>query len=114
MIEELKLKAEEIIDMCIDTIAKGTTPLNTWVINLINQEFKVILNAIISENKVIVLTKRKDLWAARTIIDSGEFEHDKELFQKVFDFEKACRKLKKKQLIILHELDGSEYKGKKK
>ena len=114
MIEELKVKAEEIIDMCIDATARGTTPMNTWVINIIKKEFKDILKAIISENKVIVLTKRKDLWAVRVMVDSAELEHDNELFQKVFDFGIACRKLKKKQLIILHELDGSEYKGKKK
>ena len=100
MIEQLKLKAKEIILMCNNIIALNNSP-NAFVINIIKREFELILNSLEKERKVIVLTKKKDLLASRVIYDSAlDLKCDSNLFNEVFEFEKACKKLSLKQLKI--------------
>ena len=57
MIEQLKLKAKEIIRMCNNIIALNNSP-NEFVINIIKREFELILDSLEKEGRVIVLTKR--------------------------------------------------------
>ncbi len=100
MIEQLKLKAKEIILMCNNIIALNNSP-NAFVINIIKREFELILDSLEKERKVIVLTKKKDLLASRVIYDSAlDLKCDSNLFNEVFEFEKACKKLSLKQLKI--------------
>ena len=100
MIEQLKLKAKEIILMCNNIIALNNSP-NAFVINIIKREFELILDSLEKEGKVIVLTKKKDLLASRVIYDSAlDLKCDSNLFNEVFEFEKACKKLSLKQLKI--------------
>ena len=100
MIEQLKLKAKEIILMCNNIIALNNSP-NEFVINIIKREFELILDSLEKERKVIVLTKKKDLFASRVIYDSAlDLKCDSNLFNEVFEFEKACKKLSLKQLKI--------------
>ncbi len=100
MIEQLKLKAKEIILMCNNIIALNNSP-NAFVINIIKREFELILDSLEKERKVIVLTKKKDLFASRVIYDSAlDLKCDSNLFNEVFEFEKACKKLSLKQLKI--------------
>lgn len=100
MIEQLKLKAKEIILMCNNIIALNNSP-NAFVINIIKREFELILDSLEKERKVIVLTKKKDLLASRVIYDSAlDLKCDSNLFDEVFEFEKACKKLSLKQLKI--------------
>jgi len=99
MIEQLKLKAEEIINMCNDRITLNNSP-NMFEINVIKREFILIRDSLIKEGKVIVLTKKRDLSAYRTIIDSADFNYDSELFDKVYEFQKACKKVPYAKLKI--------------
>ena len=100
MIEQLKLKAKEIILMCNNIIALNNSP-NEFVINIIKREFELILDSLEKERRVIVLTKKKDLLASRVIYDSAlDLKCDSNLFDKVFEFEKTCKKLSLKQLKI--------------
>lgn len=100
MIEQLKLKAKEIILMCNNIIALNNSP-NEFVINIIKREFELILDSLEKERRVIVLTKKKDLFASRVIYDSAlDLKCDSNLFDEVFEFEKACKKLSLKQLKI--------------
>ena len=100
MIEQLKLKAKEIILMCNNIIALNNSP-NEFVINIIKREFELILDSLEKERRVIVLTKKKDLLASRVIYDSAlDLKCDSNLFNEVFEFEKACKKLSLKQLKI--------------
>lgn len=100
MIEQLKLKAKEIILMCNNIIALNNSP-NAFVINIIKREFELILDSLEKERKVIVLTKKKDLLASKVIYDSAlDLKCDSNLFDEVFEFEKACKKLSLKQLKI--------------
>lgn len=100
MIEQLKLKAKEIILMCNNIMALNNSP-NEFVINIIKREFELILDSLEKEGKVIVLTKKKDLLASRVIYDSAlDLKCDSNLFDEVFEFEKACKKLSLKQLKI--------------
>ena len=100
MIEQLKLKAKEIILMCNNIIALNNSP-NAFVINIIKREFELTLDSLEKERKVIVLTKKKDLFASRVIYDSAlDLKCDSNLFNEVFEFEKACKKLSLKQLKI--------------
>lgn len=100
MIEQLKLKAKEIILMCNNIIALNNSP-NAFVINIIKREFELMLDSLEKERKVIVLTKKKDLLASRVIYDSAlDLKCDSNLFNEVFEFEKACKKLSLKQLKI--------------
>ena len=101
MIEQLKLKAEEIINMCNDRIILNNSP-NMFEINVIKREFLLIRDSLIKEGKVIVLTKKRDLSAYRTIIDSADFNYDSELFDKVHEFQKACKKVPYVKLKIEH------------
>ena len=100
MIEQLKLKSKEIIFMCNNIIALNNSP-NEFVINIIKREFELILDSLEKERRVIVLTKKKDLFASRVIYDSAlDLKCDSNLFNEVFEFEKACKKLSLKQLKI--------------
>ena len=91
MIEQLKLKAKEIILMCNNIIALNNSP-NAFVINIIKREFELILDSLEKERRVIVLTKKKDLLASRVIYDSAlDLKCDSNLFDKVFEFEKNVR-----------------------
>ena len=100
MIEQLKLKAKEIILMCNNIIALNNSP-NAFVINIIKREFELILDSLEKERKVIVLTKKKDLLASRVIYDSAlDLKCDSKLFNEVFEFEKASKKISLKQLKI--------------
>ena len=91
MIEQLKLKAKEIILMCNNIIALNNSP-NAFVINIIKREFELILDSLEKERKVIVLTKKKDLLASRVIYDSAlDLKCDSKLFNEVFEFEKHAR-----------------------
>ena len=100
-LKAFELSSREIIAICEKRIAENTSP-NVFVIQAIKREFESILNSIIKEGKVIVLTKRRDLWACRTIIDSAEFDHDHDLFDKVYAFQKDCKKLPRKNINILY------------
>ena len=100
-LKAFELSSREIIAICEKCIAENTSP-NVFVIQVIKREFENILNSIIKEDKVIVLTKRRDLWACRTIIDSAEFDHDQDLFDKVYAFQKDCKKLPRKNINILY------------
>ena len=100
MIEQLKLQAKEIILMCDNIIALHNSP-NEFVINVIKHEFELIHDSLKKEGRVIVLTKEKDLFASRLIYDSApDLKCDSNLFDKVFEFEKACKKLDFKCVII--------------
>ena len=100
MIEQLKLNSKEIIFMRNNIIALNNSP-NAFVINIIKREFELILDSLEKERKVIVLTKKKDLFASRVIYDSAlDLKCDSNLFNEVFEFEKACKKLSLKQLKI--------------
>ena len=101
MINELELRAEKIIVLCNDILALNNSP-NMFVVGIIKREFETIKNSLIKEKKVIVLTKKRDLWAYKTIMDSAIFEYDKHLFDKVYEFQKMCRKLPLRQCIIQH------------
>ena len=76
MIEQLKLKAKEIILMCNNIIALNNSP-NAFVINIIKREFELILDSLEKERKVIVLTKKKDLLASRVITSCMLFQIQK-------------------------------------
>ena len=99
MLEQLKLQAKEIIEMCDKSIALNNSP-NLFEINVIKREFLLIRDVLIRDNKIVVLTKQRDLWAYRVILDSAKLEYDSDLFEKVYQFQKSCKKLSKKQLII--------------
>ena len=59
------------------------------------------IDSLEKERRVIVLTKKKDLLASRVIYDSAlDLKCDSNLFDKVFEFEKTCKKLSLKQLKI--------------
>ncbi len=98
-IEQLISKAEEIIVMCEDTITKGISP-NIRVIQIIRDEFRTIERFLVSDGKVILLNPRKDLLSTWTITDSAYYEYDADLFKKVFEFGRICKKLKKERLIF--------------
>lgn len=100
MIERLIDLNKEILALC-DAVISENGP-NAEVAGIIKREFEKQYRSLTNDGKVIVLTKRKDLWATRTIIDSGHFEYDKKLFDKVFEFEKLCRKVRRDMLTILY------------
>ena len=86
MIEQLKLKAKEIIRICNNIIALNNSP-NEFVVNIIKREFVLILDSLEKEGRVIVLTKKKDLLASRVIYDSAlDLKSDSDLFNEVFEF----------------------------
>ena len=60
MIEQLKLKAKEIIRICNNIIALNNSP-NEFVVNIIKREFVLILDSLEKEGRVIVLTKKNML-----------------------------------------------------
>ncbi len=99
VIEQLKIMCKEIIELCDGCIALNESP-NIPVIEIVKREFELIQETLLNEEKVIVLTKNKDLWASRTIIDSADYKDDPDLFDKVFKFEKACKKLPMKNLSV--------------
>lgn len=104
MIEQLKLKAKEIIRMCNNIIALNNSP-NEFVVNIIKREFVLILDSLEKEGRVIVLTKKKDLLASRAIYDSAlDLKSDSDLFNEVFEFEKECKKLSLKQIKIQYRV----------
>ena len=100
-LKAFELSSREIIAICEERIAENTSP-NLFVIQVVKREFESILNSIITEGKVIVLTKRKDLFACRSIVDSGELEYDKDLFEKVYAFQTKCKKLPRENINILY------------
>lgn len=99
--EELIIIAKEIIDLSDFTIKDNRSP-NLEVIKIIKREFEKQYDSLTKSHKVIVLNNKRDLWASRTIIDSADFEYDKVLFDKVFEFAKLCMKLKRNELVILY------------
>lgn len=100
-VERLINLNKEILALCDSVMSENMSP-NVEVVGIIKREFEKQYLSLTNEGKVIVLTKRKDLWSTRTIIDSGHFEYDKELFDNVFEFEKLCRKVRRDRLIVLY------------
>ena len=96
-INQLISRSKEIIAMCNDIVLNKESP-NVFVIQVIRREFETIEQTLIREGKVLVLNLKRDLWSTRTILDSANYENDTSLFEKVFEFEKMCKKLSKKQL----------------
>ncbi|MDE6200257.1 MAG: hypothetical protein K2M47_00035 [Clostridiales bacterium] len=102
MIERLINLNKEILALCNVVIDENVSP-NVEIVGIIKQrEFEKQYQSLTNEGKVIVLNKKKDLRATRTIADSGHFEYDKELFHKVFEFEKLCHKLPNDKLTVLY------------
>ena len=101
MKDQLLKLAREIISLCDQILQDGTSP-NTEVIKLIKREFEEQCDSLIKENKVKVLNNKYELWAVRTIYDSAIFEHDQNIFQKVFEFAAICKHLKKSEVIIMY------------
>lgn len=99
MITKLKLYTDEIIAMCNDIIKLNHSP-NIFVVKAIKREFESIQHTITRDKKIVVLTKNKDIWASKLIIDSANLEYDSNLFNKVFEFEKLCKKLLRTQIKI--------------
>ena len=97
MIDKLNIYADEIIAMCNDIIKLNHSP-NIVVVKGIKREFESIQHTIIKDKKVLVLTKAKDIWSSKLIIDSAYLEYDSNLFDKVFAFEKLCKKLLRTQI----------------
>lgn len=95
VLEELKLKAIEIISECNKSLLNENSE-NFNVIRVILNEFESILKSIKTTCTVNVLNKKRDLWSSRTIIDSANFDYDKHLFSMVEEFSKLCRKLNSK------------------
>ena len=101
MMEKLLNLAQEIINLCDLSINEKATA-NIDVIKIIKSEFEKQIDSLKTDKKTIVLNKKRDIWASRTIIDSADFNYDKELFDKVFEFEKLCKKLKANEVNILY------------
>lgn len=101
MINKLKDFAKEIIDLCNLSLNDDTSP-NVEVVKIIKREFEAQYNSLRDDGKAIVLNKRKEIWATRTIVDSAQFEYDKTLFDSVYEFAKLLKKLSSKDLIILY------------
>lgn len=89
--KKLKLLAIEIINLCNDTLEKGESP-NNQIIGSILKEFKNILKTIETQNKINILNSKGKLGSTYTILDCAEIGFDKELFSKVYNFEKLCKK----------------------
>ena len=100
MTEKLLNLAQEIINLCDLSISEKTT--NIEIIKIIKREFEKQINSLKTDKKAVVLNSKRDIWAARTIIDSADLNYDKELFDKVFEFEKLCKKLKANEVNILY------------
>ncbi len=101
MIEKLLVLAQEIIDLCTLSENKESAT-NIEVIKLIKREFEKQYNSLDINKKAIVLNKKRDIWATRTIIDSADLKYNKDLFDKVFEFEKLCKKLKVNDVNVLY------------
>lgn len=101
MIEQLIVLAKQIIDLCNMSIEDNRSA-NLDVINIIKREFEAQYESLSNNRKAIVLNKRRDLWASRTITDSADFDGDEILFDKVFEFAEMCRKLSSAKLTILY------------
>ena len=101
MLENLKLQIEEIIEMCNACIKENTSP-NLFEINVIKREFTEIRDVLNKEKKIVVLTKEKDLWAYKVILDSAKLDFDRALFEKVYKFQRNCEKLPLKDCKVLY------------
>lgn len=99
MIEELKIRAKEILAFCDLAIKDNQSP-NLDVIKIIKREFVNQYNSLTEKCKAIVINKNRDLWAVRSINDSADLKYDKVLFEKVFEFAKLCKRLKFNELVI--------------
>ena len=99
MKQQLLKLARDIIDLCNKILDDGTSP-NTDVIKLIKREFEEQSDSLEYKNKVKVLNNKRELWAVRAIYDSALFEYDRDLFQKVFEFADACKRLAKNEVIV--------------
>lgn len=102
MIVKLLNLTKEILNLCNLTLEEKNSP-NIEAIKIIKNEFGKQYETIIKEKKVIVLNNRRDIWAARTITDSANFEYDKNLFDKVFEFAKLCERLTNSDLKVLYK-----------
>ena len=101
MIENLLNIAQEIVDLCNLSLSDKSNP-NFEVINLVKREMESLIASLKTDKKAIVLNKKREIWAPKVIRDSADFNYNKNLFDKVFDLEKMCRKLKKDEIIVLY------------
>ena len=102
MLKKLSNLTKEIIDLCNLALNVKSSP-NIDVIKIIKNEFEKQNVSLNKEGKAIVLNKKRDIWALRTITDSAYFEYDKYLFNKVCEFAELCKKLTDKDLIVLYK-----------
>jgi len=93
-------RIEKIVNICETVVAEGASP-NVDVVKIIRREFEKIKDSVNKDGKIPVLNKKRELWACRTIVDSANLDCDDDLFQKVFAFEKMCRKLPNAKIVVL-------------
>lgn len=101
MMDKLLNLAKEILDSCSVILKEQISP-NVDVVRIIKSEFEKQYNSIYEVGKLIVLNKKRDLWASRIITDSANLNFDKNLFELVFKFSELCRKAPSTDLIVLY------------
>lgn len=105
-LNQLEVLANKIIIMCQNRLKeRKCIDQNSFVINVILQEFLNNLKSIQNNLKVTVLNSERQLWSYRTIIDSAEFEctEDNAIFDEVRNFSKICKTIDKE--FLLYEYD---------
>ncbi len=94
----LNEQAHVILTLCNADIEKKGP--NYDILNIIKKEFAEITECIEREGKIKVLNKRKQLLSSKIIIDSADFNFNKELFFKIEKFSRKCARLPKKYCVF--------------
>lgn len=93
---------KDILNLCDATLEENSSP-NIEVVKIIKNEFQEQLNCINEGRKILVLNKQRDLWAARTIVDSADLGYDNKLFEMVFRFASLSEKVPEDEVLYLYD-----------
>ena len=99
----LESVALEIVSCCHRDLKYGSSE-NRGVIQIILNEFQTILDSIRTNGTIPVLNGERQLWSTRTIVDSANFAWNEELFDKVRDFSKLCKRIDKKYVTVKNDI----------
>ncbi len=98
-LQDLTSAASDIVSCCRWDL-QGACDQNRAVILVILDEFQKILDSIRTNGTIPVLNGKRQIWSCRTIVDSADLARNDELFGKVREFEKLCKRIDKKYIAV--------------
>lgn len=88
---DLEMRAKDIIKICQTMLAdESCIDPNRFVVGVILREFTEILNSLISNKKLFLLHKNRPIGCLFTISDSADFDFNRQLVNKIEEFNKLC------------------------